>query len=242
MTSTTSRTPVPAPAIDEASSLEAAATPRRRARRDLGPIRPAVLERIGGIGLIAGPLLHAAGMATSPVQTEPGTAGYIASLAADPALSLLSANLLHYGWVAFAIGAVAGRGLLRGPQGRVWLGIAAAVLLLGSIQMSGLLLSDWFLVSAGNVLTMDQAVLMDTTAKEWSVGIWQMTGMIGGLGGLMAYSLGLARAGAISWWIAPLGGLAWFAPMFVSGVFVPVLVAVLMIPFLIAGGRLLLAR
>jgi len=230
--------------IAEASSLEAAATTgrKRRERPALGPIRPHLLERIGGVGLIAGPILHAAGMLTSPAQTEPGTAGYIASLAADPALSILSANLLHYGWVAFAIGAVAGRGLLRGPHGRIWLPLAAVMLLIGSIQMSGLLLSDWFLISAGNTLTMDQAVAMDTAAKEWTVGIWQMTGMIGGLGGLMAYSLGLARAGAVSWWIAPFGGLAWIVPMFLGGPFAPVLVLLFFAPFIVAGVRLVAAR
>jgi hypothetical protein len=230
--------------IAEASSLEAAASKGRgrRERRDLGPFTPHLLERIGGLGLIAGPVLHAAGMLTSPVQTAPGTAGYIASLAADPALSILSANLLHYGWVAFAIGAVAGRGLLRGPKGRIWLPIAAAMLLFGAIQMSGLLLSDWFLISAGNTLTMEQAVLMDSTAKDWSVGIWQMTGMIGGLGGLLAYSLGLARAGVVSWWIAPLGGLAWFVPWFVTGPFAVVIVFLFFAPFMIAGARLVAAR
>jgi len=116
------------------------------------------------------------------------------------------------------------------------------MLLFGAIQMSGLLLSDWFLISAGNTLTMDQAVLMDTTAKEWTVGIWQMSGMIGGLGGLMAYSLGLARARAISWWIAPFGGLAWIVPMFVGGPFVAVIVLLFFAPFIVAGTRLVLAR
>lgn len=227
-------------AVVEASSLEAVGAPNRTA--SLGRIRPHLLERIGGLAFIAAPLLHAGGMLTSPVQTEPGTAGYIASLAADPALSILSANLLHYGWVAFAIAAVAGRGLLRGKHGSVWLPIAAVVLLLGSIQMSGLLLSDWFLVSAGNVLSIDQAVLMDETAKDWSVGIWLMTGQVLVLGGLLAYSLGLGRARAVSWWIAPLGGLAWLAPMFVGGPIGAALMLVLFVPFLVAGVRLVAAR
>jgi hypothetical protein len=250
-TSTTDTTPAAAPApadtaadavVAEAASLETAGA-RRRAPRDLGTFRPHPLERIGGIAFLAAPLLHVAGMATSPVQTEPGQAGYIASLAADPALSILSANLLHYGWVAFAIAAVAGRGLLRGRRGSIWLPIAAVVLLIGAIQMSGLLLSDWFLIGAGTVLPMDQAVAMDTAAKaDWSISLWQLSGMIGGLGGLMAYALGLARAGVVPWWIAPFGGLAWLVPMFIGGPVGVALIAVFFAPFYVAGVRLLTRR
>ncbi len=242
MTTTPTPDAADATAVAEASSLEAAVKPRRT-RASLGPFRPHLLERIGGLAFIVAPLLHVAGMATSPVQTEPGEAGYIASLAADPALSIASATLLHYGWVAFAIAAVAGRGLLRGTRGSVWLPIAAVVLLIGSIQMSGLLLSDWFLISAGNVLPMDQAVLMDETAKnDLMVGIWQITGLVGGLAGLMAYSLGLARAGVVPWWIAPFGGLAWLVPMVVSGPIAIVLIALFFAPFYVAGVRLVTKR
>ena len=69
-----------------------------------------------------------------------------------------------------------------------------------------------------------------------------MTGMIGGLGGLMAYSLGLARAGAVSWWIAPFGGLAWFVPLLVTGPFASVVVLLFFAPFIVAGIRLITAR
>ncbi|PZQ89481.1 MAG: hypothetical protein DI534_06590 [Leifsonia xyli] len=238
---TTLDTPTDA-VVAEAASLENAGT-RRRSRAALGPFRPHLLERLAGVTFIAAPLLHVAGMATSPVQTEPGEAGYIASLAADPALSIASASFLHYGWVLFAIAAVAGRGLLRGKRGSVWLPIAAVMLLIGAIQMSGLLLSDWFLISAGNVLPMDQAVLMDETAKSGAmVALWQFSGLIGGLIGLMVYSLGLARAGVVPWWIAPFGGLAWFVTMAVTGPLAVVLVAIFFAPFYIAGFRLITKR
>lgn len=229
-------------AVAEAASLESAGS-RRRGRTPLGPFRPHLLERIAGIAFIAAPLLHVAGMATSPAQAEPGEAGYIAALAADPALSIASASFLHYGWVLFAIAAVAGRGLLRGKPGSVWLPIAAVVLLIGAIQMSGLLLSDWFLISAGNVLPIDQALLMDETAKnDAMVAIWQLTGIVGGLGGLMAYSLGLAKARVVPWWIAPFGGLAWFVSVAITGPVAVVLIAVFFAPFYIAGVRLLTKR
>ncbi|MGP3535962.1 hypothetical protein ACTU3I_14270 [Microbacterium sp. RD1] len=221
-----------------------AAAPTRPQRRgiEFGPVRPTLLQRMGGLALVAAPLLFTGGMLTSPAQTEPGNAGYIASLAADPALSLWSANLLHYGWVALAIGAVSALGLLRGARGRVFLPLAVAILTFGAIQMSGLLLSDWFLVSAGNVLTIDQAVLMDESAKEWSVAIWQYTGMAGGILGIGLLGLALARAKAVTWWIAPLAFLPWVLPAFGLGLIGTLAALVCYAPLFVAGTRLALAK
>lgn len=241
-------TTAPAPGTDTDTShvpTPAASARSKRTRitsADLGPVRPNRLQRLGGLGLIAAPLLFTGGMLTSPEQTAPGTAGYIESLAADPALSLWSANLLHYGWVALAFGAIASLGLIRAGRGRVFLPIAAIILAFGAIQMSGLLLSDWFLVSAGNTLPIEDAVTMDTAAKEWTVAIWQYTGMAGGLLGMGLLSLALARAKAVSWWIAPLGFLPWVLPAFGLGP-VGVLVALACYaPLLVAGVRLVAAR
>ncbi|WP_448003470.1 hypothetical protein [Agromyces bauzanensis] len=228
--------PAPAPA--------ASARPKRTPKPavELGPVRPNRLQRLGGLGLIAAPLLFTGGMLTSPEQTSPGTAGYIESLAADPALSLWSANLLHYGWVALVFGAIASLGLLRGRRGRVFLPIAAVMLAFGSIQMSGLLLSDWFMISAGNTLAIEDAVAMDTAAKEWTVAIWQYSGMVGGLVGMGLLSLALARAKAVSWWIAPLGFLPWIVPAFGLGPVGVLIALVCYAPLLVAGARLVAAR
>ena len=187
---------------------------------DLGPVHPNRLQRLGGAALIAAPLLFTGGMLTSPEQTAPGTAGYIESLAANPALSLWSANLLHYGWVALAFGAIATIGLLRGRRGRVFLPIAAALVMFGAIQMSGLLLSDWFLISAGNTLAIEDAVLL----------------------GMGLLSLALARAKAISWWIAPLGFLPWVVPAFGLGPVGVIVALACYAPLLVAGVRLVAAK
>lgn len=226
----------------QTDDVVATAPARRRPKLDLGRFRPTVLQRLGGIALAASPLLFAGGFATAPVQTEPGSAGYIASLAADPALSLVSANLLHYGWVALAIGAVSTLGLLRSARGKVFLPLAVAILTFAAIQMSGLLLSDWFLVSAGNTLPMDLAVAMDANAKEWSVAIWQFSGMIGGIGGIGLLSLALAKAKVVSWWIAPLGFLPWIVPAFGLGPIGIVLSVVCSAPLIVAGVRLVFAK
>lgn len=203
---------------------------------------PTLLQRLGGVALAVSGVLFAGGMFTSPPQTSEGTAGYIESLAADPALSLVSANLLHYGWVALAIGGVSALGLLRSRRGRVFLPLAVAIVVFGAIQMSGLLLSDWFLVSAGNTLPIDLAVTMDAAAKDWSVGIWQYSGMIGGLLGTGILSLALARARAVSWWIAPLAFLPWILPPIVGGALGAVVGLVCFAPLMVAGVRLVLAR
>jgi hypothetical protein len=56
-----------------------------------------LLLPIAGGALIAGSLLYAAGMATSPSAVSVEPADYIASLARDPGQTALSAMLLHYG-------------------------------------------------------------------------------------------------------------------------------------------------
>lgn len=181
-------------------------------------------------------------MPTSPEQTGPGNAGYIESLAANPALSLWSANLLHYGWVLLALAAFAALGLVRGRRGRVFVPIASIMLAIGAIQMSGLLLSDWFLVSAGNTLSIEDAVLMDTAAKEATVAVWQYTGMFGGIIGIGLLSIALARAKAISWWIAPLGFLPWIVPALGLGPVGALLAFLCYAPLIVAGCRLLAGK
>ncbi len=241
-TSLTTQNPVAAENPFSPASAEPAPTGRRRRGAELGPFRPRWGERLGGIGLLVAPLLFAGGFATAPVQTEEGTAGYIASLAADPALSLWSANLLHYGWVALVFGAFASIGLLRGRPGRIWLPLAAAILAFGAIQMSGLLLSDWFQIGIGSTVSAADAVAIDTAAKDWTVGVWQISGMAAGILGIGLLSLGLAKAKAISWWIAPLGFLPWVVPAVIPG---PVGVAASVVcfaPLAVAGIRLVRAR
>lgn len=248
--SSTKTTPVPAGPEIARSSLEnrgvgeadRTATVAKNKGAALGAFRPTVLQRLGGLPLLAAPVLLAAGMLTSPEQAGPGTDAYIESLAKDPALSLWSANLLHYGWIALAIAAFATLGLLRGSRGRVFLPIAATVLCIGAIQMSGLLLSDWFLVSAGNTLPIEDAVRMNETALEGSVEIWRLSGMIGGILGIGLLSLALAKAKAISWWIAPLGFLPWVVPALGLGAIGALIAFACYLPLLIAGGRLVAAR
>jgi hypothetical protein len=211
-----------------------AASPARAEERHI----PRGLFRFAGVALTAFPLLFAGGMLFSPAQTEPGEAGYIASLAADPAASLLSANLLHYAWVALALGVMGVIGLV-GRRGRAWVSIAAVVVALGAVQMSGLLLSDWFLIAAGNTLPMEQALALDGAAKELSVVVWLMSAQVATMLGIPALTLGLARARVVSWWIAPLPLLAFIVPMFNLGPIAAIAFVPLMAPVIVAGVKLI---
>ncbi|MDH6181931.1 hypothetical protein M2152_002113 [Microbacteriaceae bacterium SG_E_30_P1] len=200
---------------------------------------PVGLFRFAGVALAAFPVLLSAGMVFSPPQTLPGEAGYIASLAADPTVSLISANLLHYAWVALALGVMGVIGLVAARRGRAWVAITAVIVAFGAVQLSGLLLSDWFLISAGNNLSIEQALAMDAGAKEASAGVWLITAQVFSMLGVPALSFGLARARVVSWWIAPLPLLAFIVPMFNLGVIAALAVAPLMAPIFVAAYKLI---
>ncbi len=202
---------------------------------------PRGLLRFAGAALVAYPLLFSAGMLFSPPQVEEGEAGYIASLAADPFTSIVSANLLHYSWVALALG-VMGLVTLVGRRGRAWVSIAAVLVAFGSVQMSGLLLSDWFLIAAGNVLSPEQAFTLNEVAKDASVAVWAIGAQVFTLLGIPALTMGLARARVASWWIAPLPLLAFVVPMFNLGPVAAVAFVPLMAPVIVAGVKLIRQR
>jgi len=216
-------------------ATEAADTVERRIPRGL--------FRFAGVALILFPLLFSAGMVFSPQQAEEGDAGYILSLAADPGVSILSATLLHYAWVALALGVMGLVGLVASRRGRVWVAIAAVVVAFGAVQMAGLLLSDWFLIGMGSTLPIDDALAVNDAAKQGlALTVWLISGQVAGLLGLLALTLGLARARVVSWWIAPLPLLAFVVPMFNLGVVAAIAFVPLMAPVLVAGVKLVRGR
>ncbi|MFV0432610.1 MAG: hypothetical protein ACK5LO_01305 [Leucobacter sp.] len=217
------------------------AEPDRDSRATVERRIPRWMLRFAGAALAAYPVLFGAGMLFSPQQTEEGEAGYIASLAADPAVSLLSANLLHYSWVALALGVV-GLIALVGRRGRAWVAVTSVLVAFGAVQMSGLLLSDWFLAAAGNVLSPEQALTLDAAAKEGSVVVWLITAQLFTLVGIPVLTLGLARARVVSWWIAPLPFLAFVVPMFNLGPIAAIAFVPLMAPVIVAGAKLMRQR
>jgi hypothetical protein len=198
-----------------------------------------LLGALGGGALIAAPLLITAGAATSPPQESDAPADYIASLAADPVLTSVSASLFHYGWVLFAFGAIAAIGLVRGRRGRALTTVGAVLGAFGSIQLSGLLLSDWYLAGLGNTVSMDDAVAVFTGIQDPGFALWMLTAKAGAILFLPVMFVGLARAGVLSWWIAPLPLFSMIAFGVVGGPVGIALAAALYAPSYVAGARLL---
>lgn len=174
---------------------------------------------VGGLAMLAAPLLVVGGIVTSPPQATRGQADYITSLARDPFQSALSASLLHYGWVAMALGLVVAMSLVRGRRGRVLTLLGGLAGGFSVVQMSGLLLNDWFLVALGTTLPLPQAV---TTADAMMVHgglasqVWMQSAQLAIALPVLLYA-GLARAGVISWWLVPLSLFPMVAPYLVMG-------------------------
>lgn len=161
------------------------------------------LQFAGGVAMLAAPLLMAGGAATSPPQDGTGEAAYIASLADDYFLTAVSANLLHYAWVLFAIGGIISIGLVRGRRGRTPAVVGGLVGAFGAIQISGLLLNDWFLAALGNNLSSEDAVHIFDVTTTTSIDLWVLSGELLSTLGFTILFAGLARSGVISWWLVP---------------------------------------
>jgi len=199
-----------------AKAERAMARAQKRAGQDRMPAghRP-LLPRLAGGLLIAGPLLLTGGSLTSPPQDSGSNADYIASLARDHGQTALSAGLFHYGWIAIALGVLAAAGLVPGRRGRAVTAIGAVLTAFGAIQMSGLLFNDWFLSALGRYLPNGQAVQVFEGMGDAWITSWLLSAQVLALGGMPVLFAGLARAGVVGWWTAPVA----ITP-FVAGVIV----------------------
>lgn len=168
-----------------------------------------VLAVLGGVSLALAPLLLTGGTLTSPPQDSDSSVDYVESLGRDPFLTHLSGGLYHYGWVLFAFGLLAAMALVRGRRGRVLTLIGGLGGAFGAIQISGMILGDWFNGASARTVPVEQAgAILDTVSASPSLQVWMMSGQVGALLLPVLLFLGLARAGVISWWIAPLSLLA----------------------------------
>jgi len=197
------------------------------------------LTVLGGLSMIAAPLLFVAGAATSPPQEDGSAASYIDSLGDDPFMTALSANLFHYSWVLFAFAALAAIGLVRGTRGRTLTIVGGLAAAFGSIQFTGLLYSDWVLEALDNQLTMSQAVdIFEHVNGAASISVWLLTAKLFGLLGFPLLFAGLARAGVISWWLVPLSLLPMIAFGVLGGAVGIVLAIACYAPNFVVGARL----
>ena len=202
---------------------------------------PRVLSRIAGAALPIGAAAFAAGILTSPIATGDDRASYLDSLGRDPALTELSAVLLHYGNLLLGVGALALPLLVRGRRG--WLPALVGALLsaLALLGTSGALFSDWMHMELARNLPIDQAVTI--SEKVLAAPLQQLCFGLDPLLllGLPLVVFGLCRAGVLGWWaLAAVGAgtvLLPFSPA--EGNLVPaVAFALIQLPLAVAGIRL----
>ncbi|WP_375425854.1 hypothetical protein [uncultured Friedmanniella sp.] len=182
------------------------------------PLRT-VVSYAGGAAMLATPLLIVGGILTSPPQASRAMDDYVESLARDPFLSSLSASLLHYGWVTLALGLLVAMTLVRGSKGRVLTLVGGLVGGFAAVQMSALMLNDYFLTALGNNLALGDAVKVANAMMvdgDVASQLWWQSGKLVILLPVLLYA-GLARAGVISWWLVPLSALPMVLPYLVMG-------------------------
>lgn len=199
-----------------------ASTPAQTVPEDAGlfsaPLRKAV-NLVGGAAMFATPLLIIGGELTSPPQASRAMSDYIESLARDPFLSSVSASLLHYGWITTALGLILAMTLVRGRKGRILTLVGGLAGGFAAVQMSALMLNDYFLSALGNNLAMGDAVkVAEAMMVHGDVAslLWWQSGKLAIILPVLLYA-GLARAGVISWWLVPLSLLPMVVPYMVMG-------------------------
>lgn len=201
-----------------------------------------VLRVAAGVALVAGPVLFSLGMLTCPPQASMADSDYIASLARDATRTQVSALLLHYANIALGLGLLGAPSLVRGARGRVLAVVGALLGALGLVNTSGQILSDWWNLSAGRHLPMEQAVAVFQGVKSASLmPLWDATEMFALLGPLLLL-VGLARAGVVRYWLGAVlvGGVVALVAVPVSMFTLQAgLVLVGFSPFAVMGLRLL---
>jgi hypothetical protein len=125
----------------------------------------------------------------------------------------------------------------------MWAAVVGALLTaIGFLNVSGMVLSDWWNASAGRALGAEQAVEVFRGVKEASLlWLWDGSELFSFVGPIVLL-VGLARAGVLRWWSIGLF-LAGVAGLMAFGAGLPVLVAVMVLvgfsPFALIGLRLL---
>lgn len=195
----------------------------------------------GGVALIAGPLLWSAGMFTSPPQETMSDADYIASLSRDLTMTQISALFLHYANVLIGLGILAAPSLVRGTRGLKLVVIGSLATALSFVNVSGMILSDWWNAAVGTLLEPEQAEAVFAHVKGASMlGLWSGTEILMIVGTVMVLA-GLARAGVLGWWTIGLlvGGVA---ALIALGGLMPILAAFAVLvgfgPYALIGMRL----
>ncbi len=197
---------------------------------------PVTFRRVAtGAALILAGLLFVAGMAATPWEPEETTASFVETIAARSTQGQVAALFLHYSWVALAVG-VAGLFTVLRRRGAVLGHLAGMLTVVGTINLSGLLLVDWFAIALGKAdLPLDQAASINDSAMTPLLAAgWGVLALAGFLLGTPAFLLALWRSGFLPWWPAAvlLAGLI-LGEVLPSA---PVLSVALAVPYALALG------
>jgi len=163
------------------------------------PARRALRATAGAV-LVAAPVLWGLGMWTSPSAAGTSDTDYVTSLGVDGTMTQVSALFLHYGNLFIGLGVLAAASLLRGRRGSVLTVLGSVLTALGFTNMAGMLLSDWWNLSAVQNLPVETAAKVFSGFKDSSLlFVWDGTEMFSLLGSVILLA-GLARAGVLGWW------------------------------------------
>ncbi|WP_248960125.1 hypothetical protein [Sphaerisporangium perillae] len=180
-------------------------------------------RRAAGVALILAPALLLLSMIIDPTG-ESGQAEGLA-YAAHPGAMSVAATLLHYCWVLLVPGVLGMLHLVR-RRGVVLAHVAGVLSVLGLVNLSGLMLVDFFESAAYLRLPPEQAAaLIDAAGMPAVIAGWQLPGMAGSLLGLVLAAFAVVRAGKAGWWL-PAGtitGLAGFVAGAQSANLIPAL-------------------
>lgn len=154
-------------------------------------------------GLFAGAVGMLAGMALTPWEPEDTAASFIQTISANSLQGEVAPLFLHYGWVFLSISVL---GLLTMVRDRavIWGRAAGLLAFVGLVNLSGMLLVDWFAIALGQAgLPIEKAVeILERSATPVTMAAWQIPALIGVYFGLPLFLLALWRNGFIPWWPA----------------------------------------
>jgi hypothetical protein len=166
--------------------------------------QPVSFRRTGtAVALLLAGLLFVIGIAATPWEPEPTTASFIETITARSTQGQIAALLLHYSSVALAAGVLGLFAALR-RRGTILGHLAGVLAFVGAVNLSGMLLIDWFAIGLGRSgMPTEEAVTIYDAAITPMAGIgWAALGFAGLALGLPVFLLALWRTGFVPWWPA----------------------------------------
>jgi phage shock protein PspC (stress-responsive transcriptional regulator) len=154
-------------------------------------------------GLFAGAIGMLTGMALTPWEPEDSAASMIQTISAHGVQGEVAPLFLHYGLVCVSVSVL---GLLTMVRHRavVWGRATGLLAFVGLVNLSGMLLVDWFAIALGQsgLPTADAVGILERSATPINMVAWQIPGLIGVYLGLPLFLVALWRNGFIPWWPA----------------------------------------